>query len=258
MATVGNSWQQLAIVGNSWQQLSTVGNSWHQLATVGNSWQRLATVGNNLLTFLCALQPTQFQSKYTHIIFKRSFLFVFLFSFYSLGPPPPKVQLCDEQKIKWAWPYRKVKYLHLRCCVCTIAKNLITIRIELYSNSFFPFYWCNRIKLIFEMQKKISKKNVFTTIWVIFRGLKSALKKLFFLFLYSRMSNFKYIKYFTYINSCINYFNLQSLPIKKILFSFFNFGGKKNLYWYNDYIIEISCPLLKEEKRSHPFSNIIY
>ena len=159
LAIVGNSWQQLAIVGNSWQQLATVGNSWHQLATVGNSWQRLATVGNNLLTFLCALQPTQFQSKYTHIIFKRSFLFVFCFFFLFLGPPPPKVQLCDEQKIKWAWPYRKVKYLHLRCCVCTIAKNLITIRIELYSNSFFPFYWCNRIKLIFEMQKKISKKT---------------------------------------------------------------------------------------------------
>ena len=34
--------------------------------------------------------------------------------------------------------YRKFKYLHRRCWLCTILKNRITIRIKLYSNSFVP------------------------------------------------------------------------------------------------------------------------
>ena len=58
-----------------------------------------------------------------------------------------------------------------------------------------------------------------------------------FLFFNAWPYHLKYIKHFTNINSILNYFYLQSLPLQKHFFSFLHFGRKnnfeRNLFWLN-------------------------
>ena len=58
-----------------------------------------------------------------------------------------------------------------------------------------------------------------------------------FLFFHSWPYHLKYIIYLTTLNSVLNYFYLQSLPLQKRFFSFFYFRGKnnleQNLFWLN-------------------------
>ena len=70
--------------------------------------------------------------------------------------------------------------------ICTVVavfaplrKTLLQFGLNSTLTHFPPFYWCNRVKLFFEIPKKSMQKHICTTIWEIFWRLKVIFQPLF-------------------------------------------------------------------------------